>query len=131
MGSRGQAALIVPPVDASRSDGIHRRLSERNKAILVIEQMGDERAYAHATHVAGSLGLGLQLVTQYEDPLGDFLPYTPEEAYFLVSALSVEARDYRIEAAAVTLCQSPLLRRGYEIYAEANGLENAIEAACA
>ena len=120
----------MPPLDGSRSDGIHRRLSERNKAILVIEQMGDERAYPHATHVAGSLGLGLRLVTQYDDPAGDFLPYTPEEAYFLARALSVEARDYGIEASRVTLCGSPLLRAGYGFYVEGSGVENEIEAVC-
>lgn len=124
------AALIVPPLDDSRSDGIHRRLSERNKAILVIEQMGDERAYPHATHVAGSLGLGLRLVTQYEDPTGDFLPYTPEEAYFMARALSVEAREYGIEASRVTLCGSPLLRAGYAAYVEGNGMENEMDAVC-
>ena len=46
--------LIVAPIDLSRSDGIHRRLSERNKAIRVIEHLGDENVYSNATHVSGS-----------------------------------------------------------------------------
>lgn len=108
--------LIVSPRDPSRSDGIHRRLSERNKAIRVIEQMGDERAYSHATHVGGSLGLGLSLATQYDDQRGDFLPFTPEEAYFLVRALVLEASEFDIQEAAETLCQAPLLQTGLRVY---------------
>ncbi len=112
--------LIVSPLDASRSDGIHRRLSERNKAIRVIEQMGDEKDYSHATHVSGSLGLGLQLVTQYNDPRGDFLPYTPEEAYFLARALVLEATEFDAREAAETLCHSPLLLAGFNLYRHEN-----------
>ena len=113
-----EGALIVPPLDPSRSDGIHRRMSERNKAIRVIEQMGDERVYSHATHVSGSLGLGFNLVTQYDDLQGDFLPYTPEEAYFLVRALLQEATEFQIQEAIETLCESPLLQAGFGAYLE-------------
>lgn len=109
--------LIHVPVDASRSDGIHRQVSERNKAILVIEQMGNENNYTNATHIAGSRGLGLNLTTQYDDPVnGDFLPYTPWEAHALVMALVAEVEEYGIEDSRHTLCNSPLLRRGYEVY---------------
>ncbi len=112
-------ALLVAPTDGNRSDGINRQVSERNKAIEVIEQMGDEAAYPNATHVAGSRGLGFHLTTQYADPVnGDFLPYTPYEAYALVSVLSMEARDYGVDASRVTLCNSPLLKLGYETYAK-------------
>jgi hypothetical protein len=108
-------ALIVAPADNVRSDGIHRQVSERNKAIQIIEQMGNENVYPNATHIAGSRGLGFSLTTRYDDPLnGDFLPYTSEEAYYLVMALVSEAGDYGIEASRVTLCGSPLLRTGYE-----------------
>jgi len=111
-------ALIHAPVDADRSDGIDRQVSERNKAILVVEQMGNENAYPNATHVAGSRGLGFSLTTQYDDPQhGDFLPYTPAEAQALVDALVVEARDFGIAASQQTLCSSPLLKQGYEAYA--------------
>jgi hypothetical protein len=110
-------SLIHPPTDDVRSDGIHRQVSERNKAILVIEQMGNENVYPNATHISGSRGLGLNLTTQYDDPeKGDFLPYTPWEAQALVRALVSEMRDYQIEASRVTLCNSPLLKRGYEQY---------------
>ena len=112
--------LIVAPLDATRSDGIHRRMSERNKAIRVIEQMGDAKAYSHATHVSGSLGLGLTLVTQYDDSQGDFLPFTPEEAYFLARALLLEASDFNLQEAADTLCKSPLLLGGLRIYLQQN-----------
>ncbi|MBC7871242.1 MAG: hypothetical protein H7Y09_10425, partial [Chitinophagaceae bacterium] len=108
--------LIVTPTDENRVDGIHRLVSERNKAILVIEQMGNENAYPNATHVAGSRGLGFALTPQYDDRTGDFLPYTGEEVNALVMALVTEARDYGIEASRITLCNSPLLQRGYESY---------------
>ncbi len=112
-----QQALIVTPTDADRPDQIHRQVSERNKAIFVIEQLGNELDYANATHISGSRGLGLNLVTQYADPShGDFLPYTEWEAYILTLALVAEARDYQIEASRVTLCNSPLLQAGYEAY---------------
>ena len=114
--NNADGALIVSPLDSSRSDGIHRRLSERNKAIRVIEQMGDERIFLHATHVGGSLGLGLDLVTQYDDAQGDFLPYTPEEAYYLARALVKEAAEFNIREAAETLCESPLLLAGLSVY---------------
>ena len=110
--------LIVAPLDPTRSDGIHRRLSERNKAIRVIEQMGDAKAYSHATHVSGALGLGLNLVTQYDDPQGDFLPYMPEEAYYLARALLIEATEFDIREAAETLCDSPLLLAGLILYVQ-------------
>ncbi|HSS99944.1 MAG TPA: hypothetical protein VLK33_23075, partial [Terriglobales bacterium] len=107
--------LIVPPVNESRTDNLHRQVSERNKAIRVVEQMGNELAYPNATHIAGSRGLGFNLVTQIDDPTqGDFLPYTPEEAYALVMALSVESRDYDVESSRLTLCNSPLLKTAYE-----------------
>jgi hypothetical protein len=111
-------ALIVQPVDTTRSDGIHRLVSERNKAIFVIEQMGSEVNYPNATHVSGSRGLDVHLTTRYTDPVGgDFLPYTGSEAAALVQALVMEARDYQINASRVTLCNSPLLRAGYEEHA--------------
>ena len=116
-----QNTVVTLPVDAARSDGLHRMFSERNKAILVIEHMGDENIYPNATHITGSRGLGFQLTTQYDNPeTGDFLPYTPDEAYSLVMALVMEVDDYHIEASQITLCNSPLLKRGYEIYSEAN-----------
>ena len=108
--------LIVQVVDHSRSDGIHRRLSERNKAIYVVEHMGDEIAYPNATHITGSRGLGFSLVSLFDSSEGDFLPYTPEEAFFLISALSMEALDYDIDESADTLCKAPLLRTAYENY---------------
>ena len=52
-----RAALIVTPGDMSRSDGIDRQVSERNKAIYVIEHLGSEAIYPNATHVSGSRGL--------------------------------------------------------------------------
>ena len=110
--------LIVQPIDNSRSDGIHRRLSERNKAIRVVEHLGDERVYPNAMHIGGSRGLGLTLVSQFDNPQGDFLPYTPEEAFFLIRALSMEALDFGIDESAGTLCNAPLLRAGYEIYGD-------------
>ncbi|MEL6268582.1 MAG: hypothetical protein AAFV33_16440 [Chloroflexota bacterium] len=110
-------SLIVEPIDSSRSDRVHRLVSERNKAITVIEQMGSEVTFPNATHVAGSRGLGFELVTKYDDrESGDFLPYTSEEAAFLVNALSIEAGVYSIEESGRVLCNSPLLRRGYEEY---------------
>lgn len=108
--------LIVKVVDQSRSDGIHRRLSERNKAIHVVEHMGDEISYPNATHITGSRGLGFSLVSLLDSLEGDFLPYTPEEAFFLTSALSIEALDYGIDESADTLCNAPLLRTAYENY---------------
>jgi hypothetical protein len=119
------AQLILVPSDESRSDGLHRQVSERNKAIQVMEQMGSEASYPNATHIAGSRGLGLNLTTQYDDPLaGDFLPYTAAESQALVSALVVEARDYGLEASRISLCHSPLLKRGYEAYVSQAQLEN-------
>jgi hypothetical protein len=110
-----KGALIVFPVNESRSDNIHRLVSERNKAIRVVEQMGSEVDYPNATHVAGSRGLGFNLATQLDDPAhGDFLPYTPEEALALVMALVVEARDYAVESSQFTFCNSPLLKAAYE-----------------
>jgi hypothetical protein len=107
--------LIVIPSDPSRPDGIHRLISERNKAIRVIEQMGNETIYPNATHISGSRGLGLHLTTRYDDPInGDFLPYTTEEAHALVMALITEAEDYGIEASRDTLCHSPMLTSAYE-----------------
>ncbi len=111
--------LIHMPADTARSDGLHRQISERNKAIRVIEQMGNELTYSNATHIAGSRGLGFNLITQYEDAEnGDFLPYTAYESRALVMALVSEARDYGIVDSQMTLCNSPLLRTGYEITAE-------------
>jgi hypothetical protein len=118
-------ALILTPVDPSRSDGLHRQVSERNKAILVIEQMGNENSYPNATHVAGSRGLGFNLITQYDDPAGDFLPYTAEEADSLVMALATEARYYGVESSRVTLCHSPLLKAGYQTYLDKMALTGA------
>lgn len=106
--------LLVNPVDELRPDGIHRLVSERNKAIFVIEHMGNEMLYPNATHVSGSRGLGLSLTLQYNDLDGDFLPYIPDEAFALVMALYTEATGHNIEASRVTLCYSPLLRQGYE-----------------
>ncbi len=40
-----RAALIVTPSDTTRSDGIDRQVSERNKAIYVIEHLGSEAIY--------------------------------------------------------------------------------------
>jgi hypothetical protein len=118
-----QNTLLVTPADTARSDGLHRTISERNKAVLVTEHLGSEITYPNATHISGSRGLGFQLRNQYDAPqTGDFLPYTPEEAYALVSALTVEVRDYQLEASRVTLCQSPLLKRGYEVYAAEAGV---------
>lgn len=112
-----QNTLVVTPTDINRSDSLHRMVSERNKAILVIEHMGDENVYPNATHITGSRGLGFHLNNQYDFPeTGDFLPYTLEESYALVMALTIEARDYQLEASRITLCNSPLLRRGYEAY---------------
>lgn len=126
--NNADSALIVSPLDPSRSDGIHRRLSERNKAIRVIEQMGDERKYSHATHVGGSLGLGLNLATQYDDPQGDFLPYTPEEAYYIAHALLLEASEYDIQEAADTICNSPLLLAGLSVYLQQDRENNSVSA---
>lgn len=123
-------SIIVSPIDSLRSDGIHRRLSERNKAIQVIEQMGDENRYTNATHIVGSRGLGLQLVTQYENSEGDFLPYTPEEAYYLVSALITEYEQHGIELSRQTLCNAPLLQSGYHMYTEGHSVTNKIEQLC-
>lgn len=112
-------SLIVAPVDANRSDGLHRLVSERNKAIDVIEHLGNEAFYPDATHVAGSRGLGFDLTTQYNDADGDFLPYTPEEAYFIVMALATEASSgHGIAASREVLCDAPLLKMGYDAYAE-------------
>lgn len=108
--------LIVYPLDESRSDGVHRRISERNKAIRVVEQMGDENLYHHATHVAGSLGLGFRLSTQYDQSDGDFLPYMAEEAFFLTSALIEEALEYGVEESRAILCNAPQLEAGYKIH---------------
>ena len=113
--------LIVYPLDGSRSDGVHRRISERNKAIRVVEQIGDENLYHHATHVAGSLGLGLNLKSKYDDPEGDYLPYTTEEAFFLTSALIEEAMQYGVEESAKIFCDAPQLEIGYRIYIERAG----------
>ncbi len=121
-------SLIVQPLDDSRSDGIHRQLSERNKAIRVVEHMGDENKYYNARHVAGSLGLGLQLVTKFDDPAGDFLPYTPEEASFLMRALATEAIDFGIEESAETFCRTPLLRRSYQKFSAQNEMATNYEA---
>jgi hypothetical protein len=111
----GTQSLIVIPVDTARSDATHRQVSERNKAIFVIEQLGSEITYPNATHVSGSRGLGFHLRTQYDDPAnGDFLPYTPEEAYMLVLALAAETQDYGVEDSHRTLCDSPLLKAGYD-----------------
>lgn len=110
--------LIVYPLDESRSDGVHRLISERNKAIRVIEQIGDENRYHHAAHVAGSLGLGFQLNTQYDHPAGDYLPYTAEEAFFLISALIEEALDYGVEESREILCNAPQLESGYRIHVQ-------------
>lgn len=118
-------SLLITPSDTTRSDGLHRQVSERNKAILVIEQMGDENAFPNATHIAGSRGLGFSLTPQYDDAAGDFLPYMREEAYALVMALVVEARDYSLESSRVRLCDSPLLKQGY-LYA-LDRLENTNE----
>ena len=108
-------ALIFQPEDSTRTDGIHRMLSERNKAIYVIEHLGSEFVYPNATHISGSRGLGLTLTTKYDDPQsGDFLPYTSVEALYLVSALVMEAGAFNIAASQETLCQSSLLRAGYE-----------------
>jgi hypothetical protein len=113
-------ALIQLPIDTSRTDGLNRSISERDKAIRVIEQMGDENHYSNATHIAGSRGLGFNLTTQYDNPInGDFLPYTGYEAHALVMALTIEARDYEVEDSRSTLCTSPLLRRGYDEYVKA------------
>ena len=108
--------LIVQPIDNSRSDGIHRRLSERNKAIRVVEHLGDESFYPNAMHIGGSRGLGFALVSQYDNPRGDFLAYIPEEAFFLIRALSMEASDFGIDESADTLCNAPLLQAAYENY---------------
>lgn len=111
-------ALIVPPTDTNRPDGIHRMVSERNKAIFVIEHLGDESTFANATHVSSSRGLGFSLVTAYQDPqTGDFLPYSVEEVRYLALALVTEASEFSIQASRQTLCNSPLLRLGYEYYA--------------
>ena len=108
-------SLIVVPGDESRSDGLNRMVSERNKAVLVIEQMGSETEFPNATHISGSRGLGFNLTTQYDISLnGDFLPYTHQEAQALVMALVVEARDYQLLASRMTLCNAPLLKAGYE-----------------
>lgn len=118
-------SLIFEPVDTNRSDGVHRLVSERNKAIEVIEHLGNEAIYYDATHVGGSRGMGLSLTTQYDDPNGDFLPYTPEEAYFLVMALSTEASSgHGIVASRKTLCNAPMLKQGYELYAETHPVPN-------
>lgn len=126
--------LIVEPIDASRADGIHRRLSERNKAIHVVELMGHENDYSHAAHISGSHGLGLQLVSKYADSQGDFLPYTPEEAYFLVRAQALESIEFQILDSAHTLCQPPPLLTGYEHYVRQETSENktdvAVETVC-
>lgn len=121
--------LIVYPLDESRTDGVHRRISERNKAIRVVEQMGDENLYHHATHVAGSLGLGLRLKTQYDHPEGDYLPYTAEEAFFLTSALIEEALDYGVEESREILCNAPQLEIGYRIHIERTGSDDLTEQA--
>ena len=112
--------LIVHPVDGSRTDGIHRRLSERNKAIRVVEHLGDENLIPNATHIVGSRGLGLELVSQYDEATADYLPYTPEEAFFLIQALLTEAVEYNIAESAMTYCQAVQLRRGYEQYISRN-----------
>ncbi|MCY4063024.1 MAG: hypothetical protein OXG60_20285 [Chloroflexi bacterium] len=113
--------LIVFPLDESRSDSVHRRISERNKAIRVVEQIGYENLYHHAAHVSGSLGLGFRLNTQYEDPAGDYLPYTAEEAFFLTRALIQEALDYGVEESREILCNAPQLEIGYRIHFERTG----------
>ena len=119
--------LIVYPLDESRSDGVHRRISERNKAIRVVEQIGDENLYHHATHVAGSLGLGFQLSTQYDQPDGDYLPYTAEEAFFLTRALTEEALEYGVEESREILCNAPQLEIGYRIHIERSGSDDLTE----
>jgi hypothetical protein len=109
--------LIQTPNDNNRSDGLNRSISERDKAIRVVEQLGSENLYSNATHISGSRGLGFNLVNQYDDPVnGDFLPYTLEEAHALVMALLVETRDYATHDSQQTLCGSPLLKQGYEAY---------------
>ena len=110
--------LIVYPLDESRSDGVHRRISERNKAIRVVEQIGDENLYHHAAHVSGSLGLGLRLETQYEHPAGDYLPYTAEEAFYLTSALIEEGLEHGVEESKEILCNAPQLEVGFKIHIE-------------
>ncbi|GAB5493031.1 MAG: hypothetical protein Phog2KO_32460 [Phototrophicaceae bacterium] len=120
-----QNTLLTTPSDENRSDGLNRLVSERNKAILVVEHMNNETIYPNATHIVGSRGLGLQLVTQYDDPVtGDFLPYTPEEAYMLTMALYTESAIFELEASQTVLCNSPLLREGYEIYSNINPSTN-------
>lgn len=114
----GQNTLIHTPTDDERSDGLNRQVSERNKAVQVVEQMGNENVYPNATHISGTRGLGLNLVTQYDAVDGDFLPYTSQEAGALVSALVAEAEEYGIEASLVTLCNSPLLAAGYQLYVD-------------
>jgi hypothetical protein len=112
--------LIVNPLDPNRPDGTHRMVSERNKAIFVIEQMGDETLYANATHITGSRGLGLSFTPAYAGQAGaDFLPYTVEEVQFLTSALVTETRDYQLGASQQTLCNSPLLKSSYDHYSSA------------
>ena len=119
--------LIVHPLDESRTDGVHRRISERNKAIRVVEQMGDENLYHHAAYVAGSLGLGLRLKTQYEQPEGDYLPYTAEEAIFLTNALFQEALEYGVEESREILCNAPQLKIGYMIHIEPTASDDLTE----
>ncbi len=123
-------SIIVEPINSQRSDGIHRRLSERNKAIQVVEQMGNENIYLNATHVVGTRGLGLELSSQYDSNDGDFLPYTFEEAYYLVSALMTEATQFDIESSYYTLCNSPLLQQGYSHYQIINPSDFHIEQFC-
>ena len=125
--SAADETLIVRPLDESRSDGVHRRISERNKAIRVVEQMGDENLYHHATHVAGSLGLGLRLSTQYEQPDGDYLPYMAEEAFFLTRALIKEALEYGVEESREILCNAPQLEIGYRMHIERSGIDDPTE----
>lgn len=119
--------LIVHPLDESRSDGVHRRISERNKAIRVVEQMGDENLYHHAMHVAGSLGLGFRLSTHYDQPDGDYLPYLAEEAFFLTKALMEEALEHGVEESRAILCNAPQLEIGYKLYIKRSGIDDPTE----
>lgn len=119
--------LIVHPLDDIRTDGVHRRISERNKAIRVVEQIGDENLYHHAAYVAGSLGLGLRLKTQYEQPERDYLPYAAEEAIFLTNALFQEALEYGVEESREILCNAPQLKIGYMIHIEPTASDDLTE----
>ncbi|MBE2192544.1 MAG: hypothetical protein IAE83_00025 [Anaerolinea sp.] len=89
-------------------------VNERNKAIRNVERMINAEGQYRLLRP-----LRVELKTQYDQPNGDFLPYSREEISKLVDALLFEANQAQegiSEQAVDILTRSDLLKQGYLHY---------------